>query len=162
MEKHDFILRKEISDSLTKEARKTFLTSMDLKRFKAGERLITRREKGDKLYIIQEGQCNVNIEEDGKAYQIALLKPGELAGEMAIITGEPRTANVDAETEVVVLEIGKEKFDVICDAHPSLRKIITKIVQENIYSSIFRQQKEVGKYNMQNIIGKGKLSNSYR
>ena len=138
MEKHDFILKKEISDSLTKEARNTFLTSMDIKRFKAGERLITRGEKGDKLYIIQEGVCNVSIEEDGNAYQIVLLKPGELAGEMAIITGEPRTAHVDAETDVVVLEIGREKFDIICDEHPSLREILTKIVQENIYSSILK------------------------
>ena len=133
MEKHDFILQKKIGDSLTKEARKTFLTSMDIKRFKAGERLITRGEKGDKLYIIQEGVCNVSVEEDGKAYQIVSLNPGELAGEMAIITGEPRTAHVDAETDVVVLEIGREKFDVICDENPSLREILTKIVQENIY-----------------------------
>ena len=162
MEKHDFILRKEISDSLTKEARKTFLTSMDIKRFKAGERLISRGEKGDKLYIIQEGVCNVSIEKDGKTYQIVLLKPGELAGEMAIITGEPRTAHVDAETDVVVLVIGREKFDVICDEHPSLREILTKIVQENIYSSIFREQREVGKYNIQDIQGKGSLSTVYK
>ena len=162
MEKHDFILQKKISDGLTQEARKAFLTSMAIKRFKAGERLITRGEKGDKLYIIQEGVCNVSVEEDGNAYQIISLKPGELAGEMAIITGEPRTAHVDAETDVVVLEIGREKFDLICEEHPSLREILTKIVQENIYSSIFREQREVGKYNIQNILGKGSLSTVYK
>ncbi|MGD9232187.1 MAG: cyclic nucleotide-binding domain-containing protein, partial [Desulfobacterales bacterium] len=68
MGKHDFILQKEISDGLTQEARKTFLASMEEKRFKAGERIITRGEKGDKLFIIQDGTCTVIIEKDGKAY----------------------------------------------------------------------------------------------
>jgi len=162
MEKRNFILQKKISDNLTKVARKTLLTSMDIKTFKAGERLIARGDNGNKLYIIQEGVCNLRVEEDGKAYQIVSLKPGELAGEMASITGEPQSVHVDAETDVVVLEIDREKFDVICDEHPSLREIITKIIQENIYSSIFREQRQVGKYKMQYLLGKGSLSTVYK
>lgn len=164
MKEHDldFNLRREISEGLPEEALRTFLTSMEVKRFKAGERLITRGEKGDKLYIIQDGICSVTIEKDGKAYPIVSLKSGDLAGEMALITGEPRTAHVDAETDVVVLEIGREKFDVFCDEHPSLRGILTKIVQENIYSSIFKEQREVGKYNIEDILGKGNLSTVYK
>lgn len=162
MGKNDFILQKEISDGLTQEARKTFLTSMEEKRFKAGERLITRGEKGDKLFIIQDGTCTVIVEKDGKAYPIVSLKPGDLAGEMALITGEPRTAHVDAETDVVVAEISREKFDAVCEEHPSLREILSKIVQENIFSSIFKEQREVGKYNIQDILGKGGMSTVYK
>jgi len=162
MEKHDFILQKEISDCLTQEARKIFLSSMEEKRFKAGERLITRGEKGDKLFIIQDGTCTVIIEKDGQAYPIVSLKSGDLVGEMALITGEPRTANVDAETDVVVAEISREKFDAICEEHPSLMEILSKIVQENIFSSIFKEQREVGKYNIQDILGKGGMSTVYK
>jgi serine/threonine protein kinase len=162
MEKHDFILQKKISDGLTQEARKIFLTSMEEKRFKAGERLITRGEKGDKLFIIQDGTCSVIIEKDGQAYPIVSLQSGDLAGEMALITGEPRTAHVDAETDVIVAEISREKFDAVCEEHPSLMEILSKIVQENIFSSIFREQREVGKYIIQDILGEGDMSTVYK
>ena len=162
MGSHDFILREEISKGLIPEALKIFLASMEEKRFKAGERLITRGEKGDKLFIIQDGTCSVIIEKDGKAYPIVSLKSGDFAGEMALITGEPRTAHVDAETDVVVAEISREKFDVVCDDHPSLREILSEIVQENIFSSIFKEQREVGKYSIQDILGKGAMSTVYK
>ena len=162
MEKQDFILRKEISEGLTEEALKIFSASMEVKRFKAGERLITRGEKGDRLYVIQDGTCSVIIEKDGKAYPIVTLKSGDFAGEMALITGEPRTAHVDAETDVVVAEISREKFDAVCDELPSLREILSKIVQENIFSSIFREQREVGKYSIQDILRKSGMSTDYK
>jgi serine/threonine protein kinase len=162
MGKQDLIITDEIGECLTQEARETLFASMEEKRFKAGERLITRGEKGDKLFIIQDGTCRVIIEKDGEAYPIVLLKPGELAGEMALITGEPRTAHVDAETDVVVAEISREKFDSVCEVHPSLREILSKIVQENIFSSIFREQREVGKYSIQDILRKGGMSTDYK
>lgn len=158
----DFNLRKEIREGLSEEALKTLFTSMDKTRFKAGERLITRGEKGDKLFIIQEGTCIVIIEKDGKALPIVSLKSGDFAGEMALITGEPRTAHVDAETDVVVLEISREKFDAVCDKHPAMRKVLSKIIQENIYSSIFMEQREVGKYTILELLGKDNFSSVYK
>lgn len=166
MEKQYFYLQNEISNRLTEEARRAFLASMDVKKFKAGERMITRGEKGDKMYILQEGVSNVNVDTENDTYQethqIVSLKPGDLFGEMALVTGEPRIANVDAETDVVALEIGAEKFDALCDEHFSFREILTKIVQEKIYSSIFREEGETGKYNIKDILGKGDISAVYK
>ncbi len=158
----DFNLRQEIREGLSEEALKTLFTSMKETRFKAGERLITRGDKGDKLFIIQAGTCSVIIEKDGKALPIVSLKSGDLAGEMALITGDPRTAHVDAETDVVVLEISREKFDAVCDAHPVMHAVLSKIVQENIYSSIFREHREVGKYTILELLEKGNFSNVYK
>jgi serine/threonine protein kinase len=158
----DFKLREEIREGLTEEALKALFASMEVKTFKPGDRLITRGEKGDRLFVIQDGTCSVIIEKDGKAYPIVSLKSGDLAGEMALITGEPRSAHVDAETAVVALEIGRERFDAICEEHRSLREILSKIVQENIYSSIFEEHREVGKYNIKEIVGKGSLSTVYK
>jgi CRP-like cAMP-binding protein len=159
---HNFIVKKEISDSLTAEAKNTFLASMEETRFKAGERFITRGEKGDTLFIIQEGTCAVIIEKDGRDYPIVLLKAGDFAGEMALITGEPRTAHVEAETDVVVAQISREKFDAVCDEHPALREVLSNIVQENIFSSIFREQREVGKYRIQDVLGQHGMSIDYK
>jgi CRP-like cAMP-binding protein len=162
MGEHKFKVNKRIRDSLTTEALGTFLDSMEETTFKAGERFITRGEKGDRLYIIQAGTCAVIIEKDGQNYPIVLLKEGDFAGEMALITGEPRTAHVEAETDVVAAQISREKFDAVCDEHPVLREILTNIVQENIFSSIFKEQREVGKYKIQEVLGRHGLSTDYK
>ena len=52
-------------------------------------------------------------------------------------------------------KLAVEKFDAVCEEHPSLREILSEIVQENIFSTIFKEQREVGKYNIQDILGKG-------
>jgi CRP-like cAMP-binding protein len=159
---HRFKVKQQIRDSLTTEAMNTFLDSMEETTFQAGERFITRGEKGDTLYIIQEGTCAVIIEKDGQNYPIVLLKAGDFAGEMALITGEPRTAHVEAETDVVAAQISREKFDAVCEEHPALREILTSIVQENIFSSIFTEQREVGKYKIQDMLGRRGMSTDYK
>jgi serine/threonine protein kinase len=158
----NFFLRKDIDDCLTTEARSAFFASMQERRFTAGTRMITRGTKGDRLFIIQDGICSVIIDKDGTDYPIVKLEQGDLAGEMALITGEPRSAHVDAETDVIAMEMKREEFDAICEKHPSLREILTKIVQENIFSSIFKEDREVGKYNIQEIIRQGEMSTDYK
>jgi serine/threonine protein kinase len=158
----DFFLKKEIDDCLTEEARKAFFSSMKERNFKAGERMIARGQKGDRLFIIQDGTCSVVIDQDGIDYSIVKLKQGDFAGEMALITGEPRSAHVDAETDVIAMEMKREKFDAVCEEHPSLREILSKIVQDKIFSSIFKEDREVGKYNILDILRKGSMSTDYK
>ncbi len=162
MNEKKFYLRKEIREGLSEETLNTLFTSMRTTRFESGERLITRGAKGDKLFIVQEGSCSVIIEKDGEELPIVSLKPGDLAGEMALITGEPRTAHVDAETDVVVLEISKKDFDAVCENFPAMHEVLSKIIQENIYSSIFMEHRDVGKYTIQELVGKGASSSVYK
>jgi CRP-like cAMP-binding protein len=61
---------------------------------------------------------------------VAQLGPGAVFGEMALLTGEARAADVAALTDVVTFEISKDALGPILHDHPELAKAISEKVME--------------------------------
>jgi putative ABC transport system ATP-binding protein len=74
----------------------------------AGTRIIRQGNVGHRFYLIKEGQAIVRREPGNQL--LALLEPGDFFGETALITGEPRNANVDAKTDVTLYSLDAESF----------------------------------------------------
>lgn len=72
------------------------------------ESIIRQGDKGDKFYMIRSGKCDVVKDGVGVVFH---LKDGDYFGERALLTSEPRVANIIATTTVKVLCIGKESFE---------------------------------------------------
>jgi len=83
------------------------------------------------FYVVTSGKLKVFREtHDGIRTDLTELGPGDYFGEVALITGKPRTASVEAAEESVLLEIGKEEFDSVLDQNPRLaRQIIHSLAQ---------------------------------
>jgi putative oxidoreductase len=83
------------------------------------------------FYVIVSGKLKVYRETaDGIRTDLTELGPGDYFGEVALVTGKPRTASVEAMEESVLLEIGKEEFDTVLDQNPRLaRQIINSLAQ---------------------------------
>jgi CRP-like cAMP-binding protein len=62
-------------------------------------------EPGSSMFVVHNGRVQVQVNENGRSRSIATLNEGDFFGEMALFTGEPRTANVVALEETEVLEI---------------------------------------------------------
>ena len=58
------------------------------------------------------------------------LGPGAFFGEMALITGEPRSATVSAATEVSLLSLHAADFQMLCSSSPEIAEIIRKTALE--------------------------------
>jgi CRP/FNR family cyclic AMP-dependent transcriptional regulator len=73
-----------------------------------GEIIIRQGEVGDCMYVIQEGQVAVLVEEDGHEVLLMVRGPGEFFGEMAIFERHARSATVRAlgQTRVLTLDKG--------------------------------------------------------
>jgi len=68
--------------------------------------IILAEEEGDTLFIIKEGQVKVSIvSEEGREVILSLLGSGSVFGELSLLDGKPRSANVVAieETELIML-----------------------------------------------------------
>ena len=78
--------------------------------YQDGELVIRQGEVGDCMYVIQEGQVEVFIQEGDKEVQLAILNEGEFFGEMALIDREVRTASVRARGLVRLITIDKKNF----------------------------------------------------
>ena len=79
-------------------------------RYQAGKSIIRQGEPGETLYLIVEGRAEVEQEKEQGTYRLRGLGPGDFFGEMALITGEPRSASVRAETACRMAAIRREPF----------------------------------------------------
>jgi CRP-like cAMP-binding protein len=87
-----------------------FLHMVRRRRLASGEVLFRAGDRGDALYIVAKGK--VEVSEDGAtgAHTLAELEPGQTFGEMALITGGPRTATVRAKEASELLRIDRKDF----------------------------------------------------
>src|SRR4029079_9279020 len=88
--------------------------------FAPGETVIRAGEPGSSMFVAHKGRVKVQVNDNGRARTIATLNEGDFFGEMALFTGEPRTANVLALEETEVLEIGHAAMKRVFDNNPHL------------------------------------------
>lgn len=88
--------------------------------YAAGERIITEGEPGDCLYVLLKGEVAVVRDLAGKRVELARLQPGNVFGEMAILTEKTRSANVDAVTPCECLSIEREPFRSLVEERPQI------------------------------------------
>jgi CRP-like cAMP-binding protein len=99
------------------------MTELDLKE---GATLTRQGEPGREFMIISSGTARVEI--DGVA--VAHLGPGDFLGELAVISGTPRTATVTATSPMVVEVLNRREFMALLDESSSLgRKILVGAVK---------------------------------
>jgi serine/threonine-protein kinase len=82
-----------------------------VRRFAAGEVIMREGDPGDDAYILAEGQCDVVKDLAGTAHRLRTLGPGEMFGEMALLTHGIRTATVTAATDVVAWVVTRQVFE---------------------------------------------------
>lgn len=101
--------------------------AMQKREFGENDVIVSQGEEGSSLFIIEEGLVNVLVKDaKGKNKWVAHIQPGAFFGEMALLTGEPRTASVQAETEVICYEIDKEVLGPIFLEAPELLEMISE------------------------------------
>lgn len=79
--------------------------------FSAGDVIVTEGEAGDAAYIVAEGTCEVRKRVAGGTTVVKELGPGDVFGEMAILTAGPRTASVVATTDGTVLVLTAQALE---------------------------------------------------
>jgi predicted acylesterase/phospholipase RssA/CRP-like cAMP-binding protein len=94
-------------------------------RLHAGEQLFAAGDKAEDLYFVVGGRLRA-LAEDGR--MLSEMTRGESIGEMALLTGEPRTATVVAVRDSELIYIGREAFDEIVARYPQIMRTIARIV----------------------------------
>jgi len=107
--------------------------SMEKFETKKGEKIVSQGDLGDYYYLIKEGICTVSRSFQDNDDEIVLneLSPTDCFGEEALVSGEPRNANITMKTDGVLLRLAKDKFHSMLE-EPILTWIDTVQAKEQI------------------------------
>jgi flavin reductase (DIM6/NTAB) family NADH-FMN oxidoreductase RutF len=100
--------------ALSSEDLAPILASGRERNFGEGETILREGERGDELFVIVEGA--VRVEREGRVVQ--RLAAGEFFGEVAVLDGRPRNADVVAEVPTRCLTISREVMRHVLETEP--------------------------------------------
>jgi cAMP-dependent protein kinase regulator len=99
--------------------------------FEPGDIIITEGEPGDSLFVLTTGTAKAWIRNpQGRHVQVREMEEGSFFGEIALLTGKPRTATVTAGGHCELLELDRTTLDNIAARHPNVRKVIEDFYKE--------------------------------
>jgi small-conductance mechanosensitive channel/CRP-like cAMP-binding protein len=94
----------------------------------AGQIIVRQGDTGDFLYLLGEGLLDVAIDRGELPPIRDRIAPGEVFGEITLLTGRPRAASVSAALDSVVYEIHREDLDPIVRRRPELAEGLAAIM----------------------------------
>jgi CRP-like cAMP-binding protein len=98
--------------------------------FAPGETIIHAGDSGASMFVVHRGSVDVRVDSNGTPRTIKRLGEGAFFGEMALFTGEPRTASVVAAEETEVLEIGHDAMKGLFQTNPDLVEALSHTINE--------------------------------
>jgi CRP/FNR family cyclic AMP-dependent transcriptional regulator len=109
---YDIIKAMPLFDAFSEKEKKAFAKMAHvLVTYTNGEMILREKELTSGLYLLLKGNCLVTREQGDNTIRLAKLKPGELFGEMSMVTNLPRRSSVVAKSDVLVLKIDADFFE---------------------------------------------------
>jgi CRP-like cAMP-binding protein/di/tricarboxylate transporter len=117
----DFLTRIPLFAEIDRVALAQLAAHLDPLVLEEGDTVCRQGEPGDCLYVLTAGRLGVHVHDPdgGASRRIDGLNPGDFFGEMALLTGEPRSATVRAEARSRVLRLERERFEALVREQPS-------------------------------------------
>ncbi|PIQ95323.1 MAG: hypothetical protein COV67_15400 [Nitrospinae bacterium CG11_big_fil_rev_8_21_14_0_20_56_8] len=116
---------------LTDSELEDFLNEMGIYDFKAGEVIIKQGEEADLFFVVYKGEVKVTVKRMFfKTVEMSHLKPGEIFGEMALLTYHNRTATLCAVKDTTCFVLFKSSFQYLVEKNPLFKNHVKAVVRE--------------------------------
>jgi len=104
---------------------------VDQVNYKTGETIFNEHDRGDALYILEEGTVRIWVyDEDVKEVTLAELKPGDFFGELAVLDRGERSSSATAITDIHLHRLSSDDFQQFLIDHPDAAiDVICEIAQ---------------------------------
>lgn len=119
-----------ILNGFTDQDLEIFLSRVQFEDFAAGEDILTEGLKYHGVWVLLKGECQVLKGPAEKRAKLAVLKPGNVFGEMSFFDGQSHSATVRATTDVQTLRLIHDDFEKLRATHPEVaHKIAFNLVR---------------------------------
>lgn len=112
--------------------------------------IFSEGQPGNELYIIQKGSVKISKIVNDKEVLLAMLKPGDIFGEMALLDNKARSASADAYEDSELLVVNRANFQQMITKQPQLITRLTTLLADRIWL-IYKQ---LANTTMQNLTGR--------
>jgi len=121
-------------EGLPAEALDALARDAEVRRFEAGERIVSELETGEEALILLDGKGRVTIGglSGEQPMEIGEVGVGDCVGEMALFTGELRSATVEAKTAVSALVLSGDRFHELMARHPRMGEHLAAKLAERL------------------------------
>jgi DHA3 family macrolide efflux protein-like MFS transporter len=121
-----------VLSGLSPDERESFIQGAKVTKVDQGDTILREGEEADEVFFILGGKAVAGVAPDGGEYRsLSTMGPGDFFGEIAALTGIPRTANVVAEEEITLLEVPAENVRALLD-YPRLRYLFLSKLTERL------------------------------
>ena len=111
----------------------------------AGAVLCRRGEPGDRFYVVQAGELEARLGLGPQGVALRRLGPGDVVGEMALLTGQPRSADVVALTDTVLWALTRADFEAFtATSVPLLRALNRALVDRLLLNTLLLEERDYG------------------
>jgi signal transduction histidine kinase len=123
----------ELFSGLNEKALAAVRAAVTEKAFVKGTLIIAEGTDADALYVVDQGEVEIAAAPDGATHRVvSRLGPGESFGEMAVVEDKPRSANVVAAVDCVVLKIPRPQFQTLMEQHPVLCLALSRQISRRL------------------------------
>ena len=100
--------------------------------------IFSESQKGNDMFIIQSGEVAISKVVDGNEVTLAVLKKGDMFGEMALLENKPRSASAIAHSNCRLMVVNHANFNQMVTTQPQLISRLTTTLAERLWS-MYRQ-----------------------
>ena len=122
----DFLRTQTFLEKLRARDVISLLDQLQPRDFSAGEVVIRENASADVMYIVREGRLKVVRRAGENEVLLGCLSDGDFFGERALLTDEPRSASVVAETATRCFALSRQHFDGLLETSPAIREQLSE------------------------------------
>lgn len=138
-------LRIPFLTSLPEDEIKQIIERLKSQSFLPGQKVVEEGDFGDSVFVIISGEAKVVAHILGTEIELATLSVGDVFGEMAFLTGRPRTASVIATDELRVMEFNRLILEEILEKYPEILKKLEDFYQSHLEDTLSKVRTKIKK-----------------
>ncbi|MFH1811756.1 MAG: cyclic nucleotide-binding domain-containing protein [Pseudomonadota bacterium] len=103
-----------------REQRKQLIEKFKSREIAPGTEILSEGQKGDGLYVLLSGRCEVSRHLDGRRVVLAELGAGDVFGEMSLLERSPVSASITTQGTCIVLRLPAKSFNEVIVTYPQI------------------------------------------
>lgn len=135
----------EFLSALPEEEARELLGKIKPQLFSAGQKIVEEGDSGDSIFLIKSGRASVVAHILGKEIELAVLSDGDVFGEVAFLTGRPRTASVIALDKLELIEFDRLILDEMFEKYPDILKKLQDFYQSHVQDTLRKVKSRIKK-----------------